>query len=190
MAEPAHAVELFRVFDWDGVSLGRREGGPLHVPRARQGAGRHDAPAKYGAWYCSREAVSAVAEAIQYLRGHALTDADFLRAEGRAKALVALRVDAALDLVDLDNPAELAARRLRPSRVATMRRPVTQQIAASIFDEGAGGLVWWSTLEAEWANVTLFHERALARVSIAAPPRKLSTGLSEVREAAAFLGIR
>jgi len=134
--------------------------------------------------------MSAVAESMQYLRGHAVTDDDFLRAGGRAKALVALRVDAALDLVDLDNPAELTARRLRPSRVATMRRPVTQQIAASIFEEGAGGLRWWSTLEADWVNVTLFHERALAHVSIAAPPRKLSTGMSEVREAAAFLGIR
>lgn len=183
-------MELLRVFDWDGSSLGRREGGPLHVARARQGAGRHDSPAMYGAWYCSREAISAVSESIQYLRGHVLTDDDFLRAGGRAKALVTLRVDAALDLVDLDDPSELAARRLRPSRVATMRRPVTQRLAASIFEEGAGGLVWWSTLEAEWANVTLFHERALPHVSIAVAPRRLSTEMSEVQQAAAFLGIR
>ncbi len=183
-------MDLFRVFDWDGSSLGRREGGPLHVARPRQGAGRHDSPALYGAWYCSREAVSAVAESIQYLRGQVLTDDDFLRAGGSAKALVTLQVNDALDLVDLDDPSELAARRLRPSRVATMRRPVTQRVAASIFDEGAGGLLWWSTLDAEWANVTLFHERALPHVSIAAPPRKLSTGMVEVRQAAAFLGIR
>jgi hypothetical protein len=183
-------MELFRVFDWDGFSLGRRDGGPLHVARARQGAGRHDSPAVYGAWYCSREAVSAVAESIQYLRGHVLSDDDFRRAAGRAKALVALRVDPALALVDLDDPPELATRRLRPSRVATMRRPVTQQVAASIFKEGAGGLMWWSVLEAEWANVTLFHERALPHVSIAVPPRGLSTAMPEVQQAAAFLGIR
>jgi len=183
-------MELFRVFDWDGSSLSRREGGPLHVARARQGAGRHDAPAMYGAWYCSREPVSAVAESIQYLRGQALTDADFLRVGGTAKALVTLRADAALTLVDLDDPSELASRRLRPSRVATMRRQTTQRIAASIFEEGATGLLWWSTLEAEWANVTLFHERALPHVSIAAPPRKLSLAMAEVRQAAAFLGIR
>ena len=71
-----------------------------------------------------------------------------------------------------------------------MRRSVTQRIAASVFEEGAGGLLWWSTLEAEWANVTLFHERALPHVSIAAPPRTLTTGMPEVRQAAAFLGIR
>jgi hypothetical protein len=182
-------MELFRVFDWDGASLGRRDGGPLHVPRPRQGAGRHDSPALYGAWYCSTRAVSAVAETIQYLRGHALDDGDFLRAGGRAKALVTLQVDAALPLVDLDDPSQLAARHLRPSRVATMRRAVTQQIAAALFEEGAGGLLWWSTLEAEWANVTLFHERALPHVSIAAPPRALTTGMPEVRQAAAFLGI-
>jgi RES domain-containing protein len=183
-------MDLFRVFDWDGSSLGRREGGPLHVARARQGAGRHDAPALYGAWHCSREPVSAVAESLQYLRGHVLTDDDFLRAGGSTKALVTLRVDAALELVDLDDPSELAARRLRPSRVATLRRPVTQRVAASIFEEGAGGLLWWSTLETEWANVTLFHERALRHVSIAGKLRTLSTGMSEVRQAAAFLGIR
>jgi RES domain len=183
-------VDLFRVFDWDGSSLGRREGGPLFVARSRQGAGRHDAPVVYGAWYCSRTAVSAIAEAIQYLRGHVLTDADFLRAGGTTKALVGLRLDPALALVDLDDPSQLTARQLRPSRVATMRRSVTQRMAASIFEEGAGGLLWWSTLEAEWANVTLFHERAVARTTVLQPPRKLTTRLAEVQEAAAHLGIQ
>jgi hypothetical protein len=182
-------VELFRVFDWDGSSLGRVEGGPLFVARSRQGAGRHDGPAQYGAWYCSQHAVAAVAECIQYLRGHALDDGDFVRGGGRVKALVTLRLDPGVALVNLDDPAELLPRRIRPSQVATMRRPVTQHIAASVFREGAGGLLWWSTLEAEWINVTLFHERALPHVVIGAPPRALSTRLSEVREAAEHLGV-
>ncbi|MBI3493113.1 MAG: RES family NAD+ phosphorylase [Acidobacteria bacterium] len=183
-------MELFRVFDWDGASLGRSEGGPLCVARSRQGAGRHDSPAQYGAWYCSRLAVSAIAECIQYLRGHVLRDGDFVRANGRTKALVMLRLDDALPIVDLDDPAALVRRRLRPSQVATLRRAVTQRIAASVFREGAGGLSWWSTLDAEWTNVTLFHERALPHIVIAAPPRMLSTRLAEVREAAAHLGVQ
>jgi hypothetical protein len=126
-------MELFRVFDWDGASLGRREGGPLHVARARQGAGRHDAPDRYGAWYCSRDPLSAIAESIQYLRGHVLADDDFLRPEGRRKALVTLRADAALNLVDLDDPAGLGGRRLRPSQVAGRGGGVAQGLAASIF---------------------------------------------------------
>jgi len=183
-------VELFRVFDWDGVSQGRNPGGPLFVARARQGAGRHDAPAKYGAWYCSRSAVSAVAECIQYLRGHALKDTDFLRVGGARKALVGLWLDDALSLVDLDDPSQLATRRVRPSQVATMRRAVTQGIAGSIFDEGAGGLLWWSTLEAEWTNVTLFYERALPHISMMAPPRRLAIRLGEVQQAAHMLGFQ
>lgn len=183
-------MELFRVFDWDGFSLGRRPGGPLFVARARQGAGRHDAPNLYGAWYGSREAVSAIAESIQYLRGHVLTDRDFTRVGGTTKALVGLRLDPSLRLVDLDNASELVARGLRPSQVATTRRIVTQAIAASVFKEGADGMLWWSTLDAEWTNLTLFYERALPHVAIALPPRSLSTELPEVQLAAQHLGLR
>ena len=182
-------MDLFRVFEWDGRSLGRREGGPLFVPRSRQGAGRHDSPARYGAWYCSRDPVSAVAESIQAFRGQPLTDDDFLRAGGVTKAIVGLRAEAGLHLVDLDDPSELAARRVRPSRVATRTRNATQALAVSIFNEGAGGLLWWSILEAAWINATLFHERALPFTSIVVPPRKLSTALPEVQQAADQLGV-
>ena len=160
------------------------------MSRDRQGSGRHDAPAMYGAWYCSRAAVSAVAEAVQYLRGHVLREVDFERTGGMTKALVALDVADDLDMVDLDDPAELVARRIRPSQVATMRRTVTQAIAVSVFRDGVVGMEWWSTLDAEWTNVTLFHERALAGVSIVAPPRRLSLQLAEVQDAAQHLGIR
>ena len=71
-----------------------------------------------------------------------------------------------------------------------MRRAVTQGIAGSIFDEGAGGLLWWSTLEAEWTNVTLFYERALPHVSMMAPPRRLTIRLGEVQQAAHMLGFQ
>jgi hypothetical protein len=105
------------------------------------------------------------------------------------KAMVELVAADELALVDLDDARELLKRRLRPSQVATLRRAVTQRIAATVFDEGASGLEWWSTLEAEWRNVTLFHERALPRVAVAAAPRALSVRLPVVREAAERLGI-
>lgn len=183
-------MKLFRVFKWDGRSSGRRRGGPLHVARERQGVGRHDAPEKYGAWYCACDAVSAVAEAIQFARGQVLTDADLVAADRSAWALVALELGGAAPLPDLDDPRELLTRGLRPSQAATRRRSVTQRIASAIFDEGAAGFQWWSTLDAEWINVTLFHERALAHVRVAAAPRLLSVRSAEVREAAARLGVR
>ena len=62
-------------------------------------------------------------------------------------------------------------------------------MAAQVFDEGAVGLSWWSTLDAEWLNVTLFHERALPHVVLVEPPRRLSARLVDVRQAVDHLGI-
>ena len=183
-------MELFRVFHWDGRSLGRTGAGPLFLPRQHQGAGRHDAPDRYGAWYCATHPVSAVAERIQQLRGNAIVNRDFQRLGNLTLALVGIRLDPSVALVDLDDPTELVTRQLRPSMVATRRRVVTQQIARRIFDEGVGGLVWWSTLAAEWTNVTLFYERVIGKVSLLAPPRTLSTDMPEVQQAADDLGVR
>lgn len=183
-------MRLYRVFEWDGRSVADDPGGPLFVARQRQGAGRHDAPEKYGAWYCSRDKVAAVAECIQAFRGHTMTDDDLARPGGGRKALAELEVDERLLVVDLDDAAALVKRRLRPSRVATPRREVTQQIAVSIFDEGAAGIGWWSALNADWPHVTLFHERALGHVTLAGPLHALSVERAEVRDAAARLGVR
>jgi hypothetical protein len=84
----------------------------------------------------------------------------------------------------------LERRHWRPSGVATLHRPATQTIARAIFDTGAVGFCWWSVLEASWINATLFHERALPLVSLAGPPRPLSSSLDEVGQAADHLGIQ
>jgi hypothetical protein len=183
-------VDLFRVIHWDGRSQGRTGAGPLFVPRRHQGAGRHDAPDLYGAWYCTTNPVAAVAERIQHLRGQTMVTQDFQRLGNLALALVGVRLDPSIRLVDLDDPAQLLARDLRPSTVASRRRSLTQELARRIFHEGVGGLQWWSTLSADWTNVTLFYERVAADVTILAPPRLLSVDLPEVRQAAEDLGVR
>lgn len=183
-------MDLFRVFHWDGRSLGRTGAGPLLLPRRHQGAGRHDAPDLYGAWYCAADPVAAVAERIQQLRGQTLGNDDFRRLGNLTLALVGLRLDSSVALVDLDDPAQLVARHLRPSQVATRRRAPTQQLARNIFAEGVGGMLWWSTLSADWTNVTLFYERVITKVSLHAPPRALTTEMPEVQQAADDLGIR
>ena len=109
-------MRLFRVFDWDGRSLGARVGGPLFVHRARQGAGRHDVPDLSGAWYLSQSPVAAVAEALQYLRGHTITADDFTRVGGLRKALAVVDLADDARLIDLDDPRELDRREWRPSR--------------------------------------------------------------------------
>lgn len=176
---------LFRVFGWSPDT----PADPFRVPRTRQGGGRHDDPERYTALYLAREAVGAVAEAIQAFRGQELTAAAFVRPDGTRRSLAVVDDTALPPLVDLDDPAVLVERGLRPSGVATALRRVTQRIAGDAFDDGATGLSWWSTLEASWTNVTLFRERlaVLPNVVEAAP---LTVDLPAVVEAAERLGIR
>jgi hypothetical protein len=181
---------LYRVFPYVPGRDPLDEGGPLFVPRLRQGTGRHDHPDHYGALYLSRLAESAVAERIQSFRGQSLTDEDLARRDGARYALVALDDAGLTDIVDLDDPAELVRRRLRPSGVATRRREPTQAMALSLFDEGVTGFAWWSTLEAAWANVTLFAERSVPRLAIQGEPELLGIDHPTARTAADLLGIR
>ena len=87
-------------------------------------------------------------------------------------------------------PRELARRRLRPSRVATGDRTVTQRVAVDLFEEGIPGFAWWSTIEASWSNVTLFAERAVPSLRVDGDPEPLTLRSPSVREAADAVGIR
>ena len=179
---------LFRCLAWDKAAAPRARGGPLWFPRMLQGNGRHDNPALYGCLYASVEPVSAVAEQIDRLAGTSLETPDLLR-RGLPLALATIELDDARELVDLDDPAVLVGEGLRPSRVATHDRSVTQSGAAEVFDRHreAPGLRWWSTIEALWANVTLFDraEELLAVEDV----HPLELGDDVVVEAAEFLGI-
>lgn len=182
---------LYRVFRARAGAAAAAPGGPLHVPRDRQGAGRHDDPTRYGAFYCARSPEAAVAEAVQAFRGRDLADADLVLADGSALTLAAFDDGALGPLTDLDDPAVLLAEGWRPSRVASRDRGVTQPMATAAFAAGALGLSWWSTLDAAWTNVTLFAERTLdARLlRLEGPPERLTVRHPAVRTAAAHLAI-
>ncbi len=180
---------LYRLLPWDPAAEASAPGGALFNPRVQQGRARHDNPDLYGALYTGRVEESAVAEWLAGFRGQVLVADDFARTDGRRWALVGLD-DAALGgTVDLDDPAELAARRLRPSRVATRARLTTQDVAGALFAEGIPGFGWWSTLEASWPNVTLFAERALDALRVADGPREIGIHDPAVRAAAAAIGV-
>ncbi|MBI4729875.1 MAG: RES family NAD+ phosphorylase [Acidobacteria bacterium] len=181
---------LYRVFPFRRGAAPTDEGGALHVPRTRQGSGRHDNPDLYGALYVARAPVSAVAERIQAFRGQPLADADLRRADGTHLALASID-DAGLGLiVDLDDPQVLLERSLRPSGVATLDRGVTQTMARALFAEGVAGFEWWSVLEASWGNLTLFAERSVGVLGLPAGPEPLTLGHPALRAAAQALGIR
>jgi hypothetical protein len=153
-----------------------------------QGNGRHDNPELYGCLYVSAEPVSAVAEQIRRFAGTSLEAADLLR-RGLPLALAAIDFDESGKLVDLDDPGVLVGEGMRPSRVATNDRAITQAGAADIFTRhaDAAGLRWWSTVEALWPNVTLF-DRADALLDVE-DVHPLELGDEIVAEAADFLGL-
>ena len=161
----------------------------LWFPRGLQGLGRHDNPDRYGCLYASEVAVAAAAEALAPFRGAgALAPEMFLRG-GLPLTLARLEFDDDTGTVDLDDPRVLAGRGLRPSRVATRTRAVTQAYAGRVFDEVplALGLRWWSTLEASLINLTLF-DRAAPHLTLA-EVEPLALDHPAVLEAAELLGL-
>lgn len=180
---------LWRVLPWDPSARPAAPGGALWFPRPFQGAGRHDDPARYGCLYVCEQPVSAIAEALAPFRGTGELQPELLSRMGRPLALAQLGLADGAALVDLDDPAVLAAESLRPSAVATSRRAATQAYATRLFEAHAeaAGLRWWSTLEASLINVTLF-ERAARSLSVRRVT-PLATDDDHVRAAALLLGL-
>jgi hypothetical protein len=179
---------LYRRFPFSPGAGPTDAGGPLFVPRIDQGDGRHDNPDAYGALYLSRDPASPVAELLKDApRGR--LEPRLLLHEGTPHVLAAFDDSGLSDLVDLDDPAVLSARELRPSMVATGNRPPTQRIALRIYQEGADGLEWWSSIEGSWINVTLFAERVGERLQLVGEPEPLTLDHPAVREAAEAVGV-
>jgi D-alanyl-lipoteichoic acid acyltransferase DltB (MBOAT superfamily) len=183
-------VILFRVFPWDQQSEGSSAGGPLFVPRLKQGSGRHDIPERDGVFYCSTNVTSAIAEAIQSFRGRKINNQTFQRVNGWILSLVSYNIqDDKLKIENLDHPKNLAKRGLIPSQIATNHRPTTQNVARRLYDEGLSGFSWWSALEASWQNVTLFENRVKKHLEIKDAPKILQVQLEEVQNTAYKLNI-
>jgi hypothetical protein len=181
-------VILFRCLAWDKAAAARARGGPLWFPRMLQGSGRHDNPALYGCLYVSAEPVSAVAEQLDRFVGTTLEAPDLVR-RGLPLSLAAVTLPDDAPLVDLDDPATLVGEGIRPSRVATNDRSVTQAGAEGVFTRhgDAAGIRWWSTIEALWPNVTLF-DRAEELLDVE-DVHPLGLGDEVVLEAADYLGL-
>lgn len=180
---------LFRCFAWDTRAADGDPDGPLWFPRPYQGDGRHDNPDRYGCLYLSASAVSPVVEQLARFRGQHLLPS-LLRRRGLPLALAEIDLEDDATLIDLDDPQVLQRQHLRPSRVATRQRDVTQQQARQLHDRHprAAGLCWWSTYEALWINVTLF-DRAAPRARVRAV-RAIGIDDPVVVQAADFFGLR
>ena len=180
---------LHRCFAWNPSAADDGPDGPVWFPRVFQGEGRHDNPDTYGCLYLADRPMSCIVEQLAAFRGQRLIPS-LLRRRGLPLALADIELDAAATLIDLDDPTVLRRERLRPSRVATRDRSITQPQALALHraHPEAAGLRWWSIWEATWPNVTLF-DRA-ARLLRLANVRELTLGDAVVLEAAEFFGLR
>jgi hypothetical protein len=182
-------VRLWRTLPFDKRAAAAEPGGALSFPREQQGYGRHDNPDLYGCLYLAEDAVSAVAEPLAAFRGSGQMKASMLTHLGRPLALAELTLPDGSASIDLDDPDVLAAERLRPSRIATRSREVTQRVAVDLYrsDPDAVGLRWWSTLESSWINWTIFDRAAPALQVVEVVELRIDDAI--VREAAALLGL-
>jgi hypothetical protein len=182
-------VILHRCLAWNERAAPDAADGALWFPRPYQGEGRHDNPAAYGCLYLSEQPLSCVVEQLARFRGQRLTPA-LLRRRGLPLGLAELELPDDAQLVDLDEPAVLRRERLRPSRIATRERGITQPQALALHEKHgeALGLRWWSTFESQWLNVTLFDRAASALRLVSA--KELDVAGDEIAEAADVLGLR
>jgi hypothetical protein len=182
-------VILYRCFAWNERARSDRLDGVLWFPRPYQGDGRHDNKDLYGCLYLSEQPLSCVVEQLARFRGQKLLPSLLVR-RGLPLALAELELAEDAKLLDLDDPSVLRRERLRPSRVATRAREVTQPQARTLYDRhpDAAGLRWWSTFESQWLNATVF-DRAAAALRLVSV-RTLTVEDEEVASAADVLGLR
>jgi hypothetical protein len=182
-------VILHRCLAWNERGAPDAPDGALWFPRLYQGEGRHDNPLVYGCLYLSEQPLSCVVEQLARFRGQRLAPA-LLRRRGLPLALAELELPDDAQLVDLDEPSVLRRERLRPSRVATRERTVTQPLALALHEKHgeAAGLRWWSTFESQWLNVTLF-DRAASALRLGSV-RALDVDDDQIAAAADVLGLR
>ena len=178
---------LYRCFAWNERARPDQPDAALWFPRVFQGDGRHDNPDVYGCLYLTDRETSGVVEQLARFRGQRLIEPMLVR-RGLPLAVAAIELPDSAELIDLDDPAVLRRRRLRPSLVATRDRAVTQPQALAAYRETeAAGLRWWSIHESLWANYTLF-DRAVSELTVE-DVRRLSLDDAAVVEAADFLGL-
>ena len=154
---------LYRVLPYLDTAAAGAPGHPLYVPPST-GANRIDNPGAYDPLYFGDDPRCAVAEAFGWAPRW---NAGLLRGTpslpGTVRALVSFDLADDAAVADLDDAARLVELGLRPSRVVTRDRTVTQAWANELFLAGTfAGVRWWSYYDPEWGSVGLWDAAALA----------------------------
>jgi hypothetical protein len=166
----ATAPAFWRVFPWNPEAPSGAAHSPSFVPPAT-GRGRFDLPRDLSpVLYLAESPDHAVGEALQVLRNQKVSG-DALKRGKLSLSLVSVSIAGAepSELLDLCDPAALYREGLKPDRVASRHRWVTQPIARSLWTRGFAGLRWWSSFWGDWHSVVIFAARLEDRMSFGAP---------------------
>lgn len=158
-------MNLYRVFPWIEGEAEDRPGGPLFVS-PMQGSGRVDNPEHYLVLYAADAPAAAVAEAFGNL--HIWSAGMLVGPRSLPDSTRALATYAAEPaILDLDDPRMLVERDLRPSRVVTRSRAVTQAWALRIYQERLwAGASWWSFYNSDWSSFGIWDRSNLEVVRV------------------------
>lgn len=179
-------MTLFRAFPFDASAQERDLGGALYVPPG--GKGRVDSllPRAYSVFYAASTPECAIAERFGAFDEW---DRELIEASPATPllpnsrfAIAAYTAVTPLRLCDMDDARTLVERGLRPSKVVTKDRSVTQAWATKIHGNGAyAGISWWSYYEPSWQSVGVWSH---ADLRLSSDPELLSTRDPRVRSAA------
>jgi hypothetical protein len=156
---------LYRALYYLAGAGDRDPGGVFYVPP--QGGGRIDNPGSYDTLYVGDSRAGVCAEVFNRGKYRQQWSVEMLRGlpslPGSVRALAWYDFDDATPICNLDDPAELSARALRPSLVATRDYEVSRAWALKLFDlRRWSGVRWWSYHDARWASLGLWNPVSLA----------------------------
>ena len=181
-------VLVHRVFPHLPSAAPGQPGHPLYE-HAPQRGGRIDHP-EHCTWYLSVQVEAAVGEVFGDLAVWDESMFDFPLVPGSRRALGVFRLPDDLRVLDLDDPAALLQRGLRPTQVVTRNLAVTQAWGHRIRDERDPhdtaqrrwqAVQWWSYHRPTWTVLASWQRPMLVRVE------PLDLGHPAVREAATAL---
>lgn len=179
---------FFRVFYYlEGLKSPFEAGGAFYVPREYQGSGRHDI-VEDGIIYCSLEALSTLVEKFDKFKNQHIDLDDLRKKNGSRLALVKFQIKGE-NLVDMRLPESQLQLKLTSAVMESRERKITQPIAKRIYDTGADGLIWNSSIESQWSNASLFHSRVKAKLELVEEVIVLDLENPYVREAADYWNI-
>ena len=151
-------TNLYRVIPLVSNAKKGEPGHPLFFPQ-NQGLARIDNSGYYSVGYMAASGDCAVAETFGYLNSW---DSQMLRPIKTLPkshwAVITYELGGGSEIFEMDDANNLQKLMVRPSRVVTRNRAVTQAWALKVFKGGQSvGVSWWSYYNPDWSCVGLWN---------------------------------